>query len=270
MSRQFQQRRMEANRIARTFQHSAFEVVVQQHSGNGVKRSEGLDMAANEVVHRSPQIKAQEQPPRIRQHHHEGHQRTHGAPHGELTEVRPIGLSLLAWQGAQPQVGFGGGPRAQLCHQRAEVIRAAGVAAFTHHGMEPGGAQRRILGQSLDHERPIRIHDRAVRGGLRCGHAGLSEHPAHGAVMKSQLRGDGADDPMFDLIKPQDLGLDLARDHRAPPRSPATAQRPPSGESRQRTSTEAAAVRKGGHERVIRAGLARTQPRLQRAGRLWG
>ena len=93
-----------------------------------------------------------------------------------------------------------------------------------------------------------------MRGGLRCGHAGLSEHPAHGAVMKSQLRGDGADDPMFDLIKPQDLGLDLARDHRAPPRSPATAQRPPSGESRQRTSTEAAAVRKGGHERVIRAG----------------
>ena len=39
--------------------------------------------------------------------------------------MSPIGLPLLSGQGAQPQVGFCGGPRPQLCNQGAEVIRAA-------------------------------------------------------------------------------------------------------------------------------------------------
>lgn len=91
---------MEANRIARTLEHSAFQIIVEQHPRNGIERRERLDMTADEVVHRRAQIEAQEQMARVGEHHHEGHQRTQRAPHGELAEVRPVHLRLFARQGS--------------------------------------------------------------------------------------------------------------------------------------------------------------------------
>ena len=84
--------------------------------------------------------KAQEDLARVAQHHHEGHQRTLGAADGELAEVAPVHLGLLARQGPQPQVRLGRGRRPVVRHQVAEVIGAARVASLAHHGVEAAGA----------------------------------------------------------------------------------------------------------------------------------
>ena len=99
----------------------------------------------------------------------------------------PVHLALLARERAQPQIGFCRGPRTQPRHQGAEVIGGARVAAFAHHGVEPRGAQRGVLGQRLDHERPVRLDHRGPHDLLHHRHAGLGEHPAHGGVMHAQL-----------------------------------------------------------------------------------
>ncbi len=82
-------------------------------------------MAAEEVGHRCAQIEAQEEMSRVGQHHHEGHQRPLGAADGELAEVRPVDLRLLARQGAQPQVRLGRRPRALAGHDARGSDRGA-------------------------------------------------------------------------------------------------------------------------------------------------
>ena len=51
------------------------EIVIQQGPGHGTEAVKCVDVAAQEAGHRGVQIKAQEQVPRVREHHHEGHQR---------------------------------------------------------------------------------------------------------------------------------------------------------------------------------------------------
>jgi len=107
---QGQQHRVEADRITLALEHGALEVVVQQHPGQA-QCGEGLDVAAQEAVHAGIEEEAQEDLARVAQHHDEGHQRAPGATDGQMTEVSPVHLRLLARQGAQPQVGLGRGAR---------------------------------------------------------------------------------------------------------------------------------------------------------------
>ena len=87
---------MKQNLIAAALQHGTLEIVVKDHSrlaGPGFKR---MHVAAHEVLHRLIEEELQIQGSRIRQSHHETRQRTLGAAHHHMAEVRPIDLRLLA------------------------------------------------------------------------------------------------------------------------------------------------------------------------------
>ena len=70
------QRWMEMDRVATPFQHCTLQVVVQQDAWNATPRGEGIDVAAQEVLHAGIRKEAQEDLARVAQHHDEGHQRT--------------------------------------------------------------------------------------------------------------------------------------------------------------------------------------------------
>ena len=100
---------MEADRVAAPLEHGALEIVVEQHAGDAAPGGEGGDMATQEVLHAGIQAEAQEDLPRVAQHHDERHQRTPRAADLQMAEVAPIDLSLFAGKGAQAQIGLGRG-----------------------------------------------------------------------------------------------------------------------------------------------------------------
>ena len=140
-----EQRRMEADRVAAPFQHRTLEIVVEQNARHATPGGEGGDMAAQEVLHPGIEEEAQEDLPRVAEHHDEGHQRTPRAADLEMAEVAPVDLGLLARQGAQTQIGFGLRTRPMAGDEVAEVIGAAAIAAFAHHRIQAAGRQRREL-----------------------------------------------------------------------------------------------------------------------------
>ena len=121
---------MEADRIAAPFQHRTLEIVVEQHARHAAPGGECADMAAQEALHPRVQEEAQEDLPRVAQHHDERHQRTPCPANLQMTEVPPVHLRLLARQAAQPQIGLGRTARPVQRNQVAEVIGAAAIAAL--------------------------------------------------------------------------------------------------------------------------------------------
>ena len=69
-----QQGRMKADRVAATFDHGAFKIIVQQDPRDAAPSREGTNMSAQEIFHASVQEEAQINRPRIAQHHDEGQQ----------------------------------------------------------------------------------------------------------------------------------------------------------------------------------------------------
>ena len=69
-------------------------------------------MAADEVRERGAEVEAHEGVSGVAQHQDERHQGAFGAPDGELPEVRPVNLALLARKGAKAQIRFTGPVRA--------------------------------------------------------------------------------------------------------------------------------------------------------------
>ena len=98
-------------------------------------------MAAQEVLHPSVREEAQEDLPRMAQHHHEGHQRTPRAADVEVPEMSPVHLTLFTGQAAQPQIGLGSGTWPVAGNQVAEVIGAAAIATLAHHRIKAAGGQ---------------------------------------------------------------------------------------------------------------------------------
>ena len=98
---------MEADRIAAPFQHGTLQIVVEQDARHAVPGGEGADVAAQEVLHPGIEEEAQEDLPRVAQHHDERHQRTPCAADLQMTEVPPVDLRLLAGQAAQTQIRLG-------------------------------------------------------------------------------------------------------------------------------------------------------------------
>src|SRR5882724_1693361 len=93
-----------------------------------------------------------------------------------------------------------------------EVIGAAAVAALPNHPIQSACAQARIAGERVLDERHIRLDHRGPGDEWRF-EACVCEHPPHGVAMDFELPAQSADAPPFDVIQPQDLGLELARDH---------------------------------------------------------
>src|SRR5664279_5576618 len=95
---------MEANRITTPFKHRALEIVVKHDTRYPGKRLERRDVSAQEILHPGIEAEAQEDLPRVAQHHHERHQRTPRPPNLQVTEMSPVGLGLFTGQAAQPQI----------------------------------------------------------------------------------------------------------------------------------------------------------------------
>jgi hypothetical protein len=249
-----QQRGVEADGVAHALEHGALEVVVQQHARAAAEGGEGLGMAAQEAVHPRVEEEAQEDAPRVTQHHHEGHQRAARAADMQMAEVAPVDLRLLARQSAQPQERLGRRARAHAGDEVAEVVRVAAVAALADHREQPRGGQRRVAVQRLQDERPVRVDAAgSQRRSRRRRLAGVREHAPHGTVVDVQLAGDGAHAPALGLVQAQDRGAQvggddqdklpsrMGDDHASRPAPHAVPQEAPANPGRQRATAAAAA-----------------------------
>jgi hypothetical protein len=121
---QCQQAWVEADRVALALEHRALEVVVQDHTAAAVERGEGQGVTTQEAVHPGVEEEAQEDHARVAEHHHEGHQRAAGTADGQMAEVTPVDLRLLARQSAQAQVGLGSRAWAHAGDEQAGSARA--------------------------------------------------------------------------------------------------------------------------------------------------
>ena len=122
-----------------------------------------------------------------------------------MPEVAPIALHLLAWQGAQSQVGLGRRAWAQPGDEVAEVRASAHVAALAHHGVQPRRGERGELGQGGQDEGPVRV-DSAVAQRRRVRRRAVArEHAPHDIAVYAQLPGNGAHPPLLDVAQAQDL-----------------------------------------------------------------
>jgi hypothetical protein len=85
-----EQCRMEANRIAASFQDCTLEIIVEQNTRYALPCFEGGDVAAQEVLHASVKEEAQKDLTRVAQHHDERHQRTACSANFEISEMTPL------------------------------------------------------------------------------------------------------------------------------------------------------------------------------------
>ena len=154
VSGEFEQRGMEPDGVATAFEHDAFHIVIEQDLRRAPQHGERLDVAADEVGERGAEVEAHEGVSGVAQHQDERHQGAFGASDGELSEVRPVDLSLLARKGAKAQIRFTAPAWAQLRDAVTEVVGTAGVAARLDHVEQPSGAQRGEAFQRLGDERP--------------------------------------------------------------------------------------------------------------------
>lgn len=152
-----QQRGMEADRVAASFQHGAFQIVVEQHARHAVPGGERTDVAAQEVLHPGIEIEAQKDLARVAEHHDERHQRTARTADLQRTEMPPVHLTLFTWQAAQAQECFRRAAGAMLGNQMAEMVGAAAIVALVRHGEQAAGGQRGELLQRLADQRQIGV-----------------------------------------------------------------------------------------------------------------
>jgi hypothetical protein len=106
MSGERQKRRVEADRITLTLEHSAPEIVVEEDPWQSRPRRKRAGVARQEAVHAGIEEEAQTDLPRPRQDHDEGHQRPARTPDLQVIEMGPVNLALLSGQGAQPQISL--------------------------------------------------------------------------------------------------------------------------------------------------------------------
>ena len=207
MGRELKQGGMEADGITPAFEHRALEVVIEQHPGHSLPGLEGRLVAPQELFHAGTEVEAQEDPARVAQDHNEGHQRVAGPADGELAEVAPVHLGLLARQGPQAQEGLGLGTWAVMRQLVAEVVRSAGITPLAHHLVQAAGGERRELLEGLEDKRQVGIEHRWPYPAIHFGQAGLGEHTIDGVVVHAELAGDRAHPPLLDMVIAQDLGF---------------------------------------------------------------
>ena len=215
MGREGQQPRVKPDRRAVALEHGALQVVIQKHARHAAPGGKGTGVAGEEARHAGVQEEAQVDRPRVRQHHHEGHQRPARPSDLQVPEVRPIDLGLLAWQRAQSQVRFGRLARTQQRHAVPELTGPAPVAAFARHHEQPAGRQGGETRQRLGDQQHVRIHRRGARRRPRTGKSGLRQHAADRVVVHVQLARDRVHAPLLGEVVAQDLRFQLRRNRHA-------------------------------------------------------
>jgi len=92
---------METDRVAASFQHGAFQIVVEQNTRHAVPSRERADVAAQETLHPGVEKEAQKDLARVTEHHDECHQRTARTADLQVAEVPPVHLCLFTRQAAR-------------------------------------------------------------------------------------------------------------------------------------------------------------------------
>ena len=87
---EFEQGRIEADRVAVTFQHGAAQIVIQDDPGHALPRREGGEMAAQEIFRAGIEEEAQEDVARVTQDQYEGHERAARATDRDVPKMRPL------------------------------------------------------------------------------------------------------------------------------------------------------------------------------------
>ncbi len=205
---------MEAHVRAHAVEHDALEVVVEHDPRCPAEVREGLDVPAQEALHRLVEHEAGEQRPAEAHHHHEAHEIPLHALHEELAEVRPVHLPLLARHRLEREVGLTARRRPDRAHVAAKCLDAARVAALVEHLHEPRRAQRRVLLERGDDEGLVRVEHGGPRRLDARAEALDLDRAAHRVGVKAQLLGDGAHRPVLGEVEPADMRVLLAGDHR--------------------------------------------------------
>src|SRR5208337_5684182 len=148
VGREFEKTGVEMDGLSTAFQDHAAEIVGQNGSRRPTPIGEGMDVAEEKILQGLVEEELQPQSATVGEGEDEAGQTTAGATDGHFPEVGPVGLRLLAGEGAKTQKSFPLG-RAQFGHDTAELGDAAGVAARADHLQETGSAQARILLQGL-------------------------------------------------------------------------------------------------------------------------
>ncbi len=174
-----------------------------------------MDVAEEKILQGLVEKEFQPQGTAVGKSQDEGRQTTAGAADSNFTEVCPIGLRLLAGEGAQTQKSLALG-RAQFGHDAAELVDAAGVAAQADHLEEAGGAQAGILLQGLAQEVEVRIGEAVAQPGMAAKALGV-ERGAHSIGVQMQFRRNGADFPVLGVKQVTNVSDLFSRNH-APPR----------------------------------------------------
>ncbi len=81
---------METDGVVVTFQYRTFQIIVQQNPGDAAPGGKRGDVAAQKVLHAGIEEEAQEDLPRVAQHHDERHQRTACPTDHQMAEMPPL------------------------------------------------------------------------------------------------------------------------------------------------------------------------------------
>ena len=171
-----------------------------------------MNVAAQEAFHCLIEEELQIEGARIRQRDHKAGQGAAGAAHRHMSEVRPVGLCLLARKHLQAQKRLAGGG-AQPGHGAPQLNDAAAVAAVTNHLIDAGGAKTRMLVQRLTDEGEPRIHNRASYRLCAATKTLCLDRVAHRVRMQTEFAGDGADLPVLGVEVPTNLRPGFRTDH---------------------------------------------------------
>src|SRR3954463_2376376 len=110
-----------------------------------------MNVAAQEVFRRLVEEELQIQSARVRQRHHEAGQSAAGTPDHDMSEVGPVGLSLLTGKHLQPEKCLPS-MRAQAGHCAPQLYDAAAVTAIANHLVNARRSKAWMLVQRLGDE----------------------------------------------------------------------------------------------------------------------
>src|SRR5690606_36917654 len=122
------------------------------------------------------------------------------AADGDLAEVRPVDLRLLAGQDLAADECVGGTTRAHPAHDGAEAALRARVAACNDHRPKTARPQPRMLRERRLDEWNVRIHEPGALHLLRDGEPAMREHAFDRVVVTTELARDRADRPSLDVM----------------------------------------------------------------------
>ena len=173
-----------------------------------------MDVAEEEILQALIEEELQPQGTAVGESQKEGGETAAGTADDDFSEMSPVGLRLLAGEGAETQKSFSVGGT-QFGHHATELGHTAGVAAGTNHLEEAGGAQARILLQGLAEEVEVGIGEAIAEAGMTAEAIGI-ERRAYRLGVQAQLGRNGPDLPMLGVKEMADVSDLFLGNHESP------------------------------------------------------